>query len=169
MAWKPYKIKTVRPPSPPRPGVGREPAQPGETLSGYIGSFKASDIEERTARALNSRETSFNFRTQFIPSQPPVMISGKSGRDQLGAVEVDFMVQVNGLLTAVQIDGEWAHKNASQRESDRHKDAQMEEILRQSGGGVLVRIPFYYLKTQDMANQTIASLLSGVTDFGSKS
>lgn len=166
--WKPYAIKDIKPPSPPRPGTGRTPPVPGEMLTGYIGSFKASDLEERTARALDGRKVSFTFRTQFIDSRPPIQIQN-SGRNQLGAVEADFVFQSGGLLTAVQIDGQYAHKNATQIEHDRVQDAKLQGVLDQYGGGKIVRIPFYYLKPQSAADNTINALLSGVTDFGSRS
>lgn len=169
MAYKPYKIKPLRGPKIPRPGIVRQPPKPGEVLTGYIGRLKASDLEERTARALTEKKSPFSFRMQFIPSDPPVVISGEVGRNQLGAVEVDFMLKVNGTTLAVQIDGAFAHRTAEQIESDRKKDAQMNEILRQSGGGTLVRIPFTWLGNQDAANIAINQLLDGRTDFGSSS
>jgi len=160
-----YKIKRIPNPKLPRPGVVRQPAQPGETLTGYIGDFKASDIEERTSRALEAQKIGYQFRAQFIPSNPPVVIHSEAGRNQLGAVEADFVFEVGGLVTAVQIDGEFAHKTAAQHEHDKEQDAKLNEVLRQLGGGVVVRIPFYYLKTQEQTDNTINALLSGQTEF----
>lgn len=166
---KHYKIKRLKAPKLPRPGVIRQPAQPGEVLYGYINNLKASDIEERWSRAANASGDGYEFRTQYIPTDPPVKITSSSGRNQLGALEVDFMHQFTGLLTAVQIDGAFAHKTADQIESDRLKDAQLGDILYRSGGGVIVRVPGYLLATQDQANQIYREVRSGRTNFGSQS
>ena len=163
-----YKIKRIKKVDIPKPGLVQQPAQPGEILTGFIGSLKASDLEERSARALNGKNVSFGFRRQFIPGPSPIVISGSSGRNQLGAIEADITFYRDGTLTAVNIDGAFAHKTAEQIEGDRKKDAQLAHILRQLGGGQIIRIPFYFLSTQEQADQTWAQLLSGRTDFGSQ-
>jgi hypothetical protein len=78
---------------------------------------KASDIEERFARALesNKRIDGYSFLQHYFGPT----------RTTPGAVEVDFMVQAGGEVYPVQIDGEYAHKTQQQRD----KDAQKDQIL----------------------------------------
>jgi hypothetical protein len=166
---KPYKIKRERAISIPRPPTGRRPAKVGEILTGYIGYDKASDLEERSARSLDRNKIKFSFRMQFIPADPPIVIANKLGRNQLGAIEADFIFERAAQTVAVQVDGEFAHKTAEQIESDRLKDAQLTNILYQLGGGFVIRVPHFWLETQEQSDNTWNQLISGRNDFGSES
>lgn len=165
MTWKPYKIKPNKQVPMPRPPSLRPPGKADEGLTGFIGTMEASDIEERSDRAQKKLKVNFGFRVQFAPGDPPQVIYGRGGRDQLGNVEADFFGAWSGSLLAVQNDGEFAHKTAAQREKDRRKDAVLRNILYQLGGGTLVRIPHYYLETQEQADNTWRQVLNGRTEF----
>lgn len=169
MKYKPYQIKRLPEPSIPRPTKGRMPPKVAEVLTGYIGNDKASDLEERSARSLDASKVIFNFRVQFIPSSPPIVISNKLGRNQLGSIEADFIFERDSVLTAVQVDGEFAHKTAEQIEGDRLKDAKLKNIMYQLGGGSVIRVPHFWLETQDQCDNTWKQILSGRDDFGSQS
>lgn len=164
-----YKIKPARAISMPRPPSGRMPPKIGEVLTGYIGYDKASDLEERSARSLDRLQVPYNFRIQFIPSDPPIVISSKMGRNQLGAIEADFTFERAAQIIAVQVDGEFAHKTREQVEGDRLKDDKLTNILYQLGGGVVIRVPFFWLETQEQANNTWDQIFAGRNDFGSAS
>jgi len=111
-----HKSKEQKPRA--KPASGRiAPRAEQEQLSGMVQGKKASDIEERFARALegNKRIEGYSFLQHYFGPT----------RTTPGAVEVDFMVQAGGEWYPVQIDGEYAHKTQQQRD----KDAQKDQIL----------------------------------------
>lgn len=163
--WKPYNVKKEKRMPPARPPVYTKPGKPEENLTGLVNGMEASDIEERSARALGKYKVEMAFRTQFLATSPPYVIYGGAGRNQLGSVEADFFGQVNGMLLAVQVDGEFAHKTAQQREHDRLQDTKLFKVLRELGGGQVVRIPHYYLEDQEQADQTWRLVIGGKTEF----
>lgn len=164
-AWKPYKVKKSRPVQADRPPGYNRPGKPDEGLTGFIGSMAASDIEERSYRSISRQKIGLSFRTQFLPLDPPRVIYGGGGRNQRGAIEADFFGAVSGLLLAAQVDGEFAHKTAGQREADRKKDAKLNDILSQLGGGYVVRIPHYYIENQEQSDMTWRQVLAGRREF----
>lgn len=162
---KQFKWKKIRTPAIERPVVQRTP-NVGEVLTGYIDGSKASDLEERSGRALRKWSADFQFRTQWIPTDPPIMLTVDSGgRDQQGNVEADFLTEVMGLPVAINVDGEYSHKTAEQVEHDRVQDNKLEEVMRVYGGGYNIRVPFYWLKDQDQADMTYKQILEGRTVF----
>lgn len=163
---KPFKWKPIRLPSPDRPNIGRYTPNIDEVLTGYIGRYKASDLEERSARSLDKYKVGFRFRTQFVPSDPPIMLELEDGgRDQQGNVEADFLLETMGLPVAVLPDGQFAHKTREQREHDREQDEKLSEIMRLYGGGYVVRVPHYWLTTQEQSDMTWNEILQGRTVF----
>ena len=131
-----------------------------EVLSGQIGGMKASDIEERTARALDKLEIPFEFRVRLS--------SDALGRRQLthefanirGEIEIDMLCDRNGQITPIFVDGQIAHyMTPYQRETDQAKAAATNDFGRRFGWREAVRIPFWKLQNQDMANRTIRDLL----------
>jgi len=113
-----------------------------ETLTGWVNGNKASDIEERFARALSSIGKEFAFRLPVI-----------SPRNMLGWLEVDFLVAHIPYYYPIQIDGEYAHKNESKKQKDAMKDILVYENLRNEYGNVVpvIRIPGSYLATHEEA------------------
>lgn len=164
---KSFRWRTIRLPSPDRPNIGRSTANIDEVLTGYVGRYKASDLEERSARSLDKYRVSYQFRTQFIPSDPPIMLAlDAGGRDQQGNVECDFLFEAMGLPIAVLPDGQFAHKTRAQREHDREQDAKLAEVMRVYGGGYVVRVPHYWLTNQEQSDDVYRSILNGRTEFG---
>jgi hypothetical protein len=118
-----------------------------EGLTGLIENWKASDIEERFYRALRKSPNviSNEFRTAEV-----------AGRNLPGEVEVDFMV-FDGQYRPIQIDGEYAHMSAQQREGDRMKDAILNNYT-QGWAAPVVRIPGYQLQTQADADRIVKEM-----------
>lgn len=163
---KTFKWKPIRLPSPDRPNVGRSTGNIDEVLTGYIGRWKASDLEERSARSLDRYKVGFQFRTQFVPSDPPIMLElGDGGRDVQGNVEADFLLEAMGLPVAVLPDGQFAHRTRAQRERDREQDAKLAEVMRVYGGGYVIRVPHYWLTTQEQSDTTWEEILRGRARF----
>ena len=122
-----------------------------EMLSGYVAGAEASDIEERFSRALSKSErvSGYLFRDPVI-----------SPRYLPGQLEVDFVVEADGVVYPFQIDGEFAHKNTSKKMDDARKDGLVNEYLKYKYNAMPVkRIPGYELQTQDDANKLVRELL----------
>lgn len=115
-----------------------------EFLSGYINGMKATDIEERFARALNKdkRIDGFIFRM-------PIM----SPRHMAGQIELDFLAQSGPHYYPVQIDGAYAHKNIGKQQDDAKKDILINEYLRKTYNALpIIRIKGIDLETQEEAD-----------------
>ena len=126
-----------------------------ETFTRELQGMKASDIEERSARSLDRRNISYDFRSAFI-----------APRNVQGEVELDFMVYIGNVMQPVQIDGEFAHLTQQQKQEDRVKDAILNERLRRDGAYPVIRIPQRYLETQEQSNRTWDRVLAGdIGDF----
>lgn len=144
---KPFKYKIPRAKRPPvSMGAKRPPKEP-ELLTGFVQDKPASDIEERYAKALakNPRVMYYNFRTPLMaPTGFP------------GSIDLDFLV-FTGVYYPIQIDGQYAHKSATQRERDRLNDAMLDDYLgRTMDARPVERIPFYKLEDQEMTDRLVA-------------
>jgi hypothetical protein len=106
---------------------------------------RASDIEERFARALESdrRVEGYIFQPSFI-----------EGRNMPGEIRPDFLVYTM-FRWPVQIDGDYFHKTAAQRAEDKEKDARLNEFLRGSGYMPVERVPGSELQTMEQAKETV--------------
>jgi len=143
---KPFQYKVRK--NLPDPGkVDRvQPDKLQETFTGELQGMKASDIEERFARALNKRNIGYEFRVAYI-----------AGRNLPGEVELDFAVSQGSQIFPVQIDGEFAHKSASQKSEDAMKDAILNQRLEGMARPV-IRIPGAELETQEMTDRKVKEL-----------
>jgi len=124
------------------------PAAPDdEGLTGIVAGQKATDIEERLARALDKHPATERYDFQD---------SYRAPRNVPGELRPDFIVYLSGATPQpLQPDGEYAHRSAEQRESDRVKDALLDEILKGTGALPTIRIPGLLLDTQDEADRWV--------------
>ena len=145
---KPYVLKVPRRKAVEEGHFNRitTPAQQ-EGLTGYIGEWEASDIEERFARSLIKEDLPFTFREHFFGP----------ARTTPGAIEVDFLVFA-GMTSPIFIDGEYAHKSQAQKDSDSVKDAIFDEFGMQYGFEHSRRIPGDELETQEQADNLVKEM-----------
>ena len=149
-ATKPYKYKLPRMAG----GLSRAPLNrpkketQAEVLTQAVQGQSASDIEERFARALykNERVEGFEFQQSYF-----------AGRNMPGEVRPDFIVYA-GTVYPVQIDGEYAHKSAEQKATDKAKDEQLDGYLTPMGAAVTQRIPGDLLQTQEDADRLVREM-----------
>lgn len=118
-----------------------------EGLTGYVNGEKASDLEERFARALRLQNIEFSFQVDI---QTSVSIPGEDK-------SVDFLV-FRGLTYPVEIDGEIGHKTEAQKAEDAIKETLLNEIFGYQGVQPLMRVAWYDLENQDMADQIVKEL-----------
>lgn len=124
---------------------------PKEELTGYINGEKASDLEERSARALAKLEIPFDFRSRISP------MSGLTDAHEniMGEVEIDFLCMYYGKIYPINIQGEISHFFASwQRTRDEQKEAKINKALEPYKAHPLILLPYWRLSTQILADQT---------------
>jgi hypothetical protein len=120
-----------------------------ENLTGFIGSQKASDIEERFYRSLVSdgHVTGISFRLPVI-----------AARGVPGQLEIDFVVTARGFIFPFQVDGEYAHKNTSKALDDAKKDVLVNNYMKQYGALPVKRIPGDLLQKQSDSDHVVREL-----------
>jgi len=156
---KPFRYKRTKKPDPiPLPANTLERQADGEILTGFIGDQPASDLEERFANALTKLGAQYEFRVQIMPGENPRFLSGR-GRNATGAVEIDFLVQQQGIMFPVQIDGEFSHKTAEQLEKDKQQDQKLNDSFAQYGAFPVKRIRWDEIQTPDMADTLAGELM----------
>lgn len=121
-----------------------------EVLSGFIDGMKASDIEERFARALSKDKRILGRQFRY-----PVI----SPRNMLGQLEVDFLINATSGIYPVQVDGEYAHKNISKRQDDYRKDVLVNNFLKKYNAFPVIRIPGRELITQQLADLKLREII----------
>lgn len=126
-----YKIRKTPKFEPTKTRVNTERSL--ENLTGFVNGKKASDLEERFARALpkNPHVRGFDFQVSYV-----------AGRFVPGEISVDFVVYANSLIYLVFIDGEYAHKTIEQREEDKVKRNIVYDHLRGTGVQPPITVPF---------------------------
>ena len=142
---KVFQYKTRRKAAPPlrRPVRKDEP----ETFTGIVKGQPASDLEERLARALMARKIEFLFQ---VPVYTAYSVPGQENI-------VDFVVYYD-IPQPLEVDGEYAHKSAGQKEKDRMRDALIDEALQLMGFQLIKRIAGDKLLTQQMALDLVDDL-----------
>ena len=157
---KPFQYPVTRPRNYPslRPPPARKIDEEQE-LTGYIMGMKASDIEERFARALSYLGLNFGFRVQVANMGGQPVVLSQNERNQLGAIEMDFFVERYGRFQPIQIDGEYSHKSSVQKEEDARKDASLNNLLKAWSALPVTRVPYYFLKDQDSTNRKAKEIL----------
>ena len=120
----------------------------GEDFIGELQGMPSSDIEERFARSLDKASLLYEFRTAHV-----------AGRNLPSEIELDFMVYIGGISYPFQIDGAFAHKNASQKSEDAAKDAILDDSLKGTGAFPVQRIPGFMLDSQEMSDDLVRDVL----------
>jgi len=145
-----FKYKLNRPPHQPLPFGKPMGKKADELLSGMVMGKKASDIEERFARALvnSKRIDGYNFREAVI-----------SPRNMPGQLEVDFVVQSGPTVYAFQIDGEIAHKGIGKKQDDMRKDVMVDLFMKKYNALPVKRINGIFLSDQESADRLVREII----------
>lgn len=161
MTPKPYIYRT-RVIAPPEYDHGQSVIRVGnqEVLSGFIGGMKASDLEERVARALERIEAPYEFRIRISSDILGQRRLTKEFANVRGEVELDFLVDRNGRTYPIFVDGAVSHYlTPAQAESDIIKTNVANEFGARLGWNEAIRIPFWKLNSQDVTDRTIRDIL----------
>ncbi len=119
-----------------------------QALTGIVLGKRASDLEERTARALYKMNIDFLFQTE-IPVTTSVLGKGKV---------IDFIVDI-GISQPLEVDGPLGHATAAQQAADALRDSLLEPVLLGMGMRPIMRIKWDKLQTQVQADQNIREAL----------
>ena len=121
----------------------------GEILTKTVMGQRASDLEERFFRAASKNKSisSVDYQPSFI-----------AGRNIPGEIRLDFMVHAYGLLWPIQIDGDFAHSSAQQKEEDKQKDIILNNHLIPLGANPIQRVGEDLLRDQETADATVERL-----------
>jgi hypothetical protein len=123
--------------------------KPKEVLTGWVQGKKASDIEERTARALSKLPLDFTFQMRINA----LMGVTETKMNLPGEVEIDFLVQYMGTLYPINVQGEISHFFASwQQVRDAKKKIIIDAALRAYNAHELIVVPYTKLVTQETAD-----------------
>lgn len=130
-----------------------------EALTGIVQNKKASDLEERTARSLDKLpDWSYNFRVRINPITHRL---SQAFTNLKGELEIDFLVQRGRKIIPILVDGEISHYMASwQRVVDEQKTAEINLHMRKYGAQEAVRVPYWIVANQDMADAYYRELLT---------
>ena len=101
-----------------------------DRLPSTVQGKKASEPEARVATILDK----LNLKYMFIwEIQTPYTALGQKN-------QIDFVVMLDTSIATLEVDGEFAHKTISQKESDFQRDALLNDIIRNYGWDSIVRI-----------------------------
>ena len=131
---------------------------PDEVLTGQVQGKPASDIEERSTRAIDKLpEWSYTFQVAINP------ITGYLSEEKthlINEVEIDIFARRGDQYVAILVDGEIGHFYAAwQRDADAEKTDRINAFMHQIGQGDAVRVEFWRLADQQMANKYYRELL----------
>lgn len=157
---KPYLYR-VRPVAPPDYQYGQTVLRVGdkEVLSGEVQGMKASDLEERVARAMDKLEISYGFRVRLTSDALGDRRLTRQFDSIRGEIEMDFLPSEEP-HPPIFVDGQISHYlTAWQADADKVKTNAVDEFFRRVGGRKpAVRIPFWKLIDQDMADRTVREI-----------
>jgi len=129
-----------------------------EQLAGVVQGKSASDIEERSARAIDKLpEWSYTFLVRVSP------LTGRltqTFRNLAGEYEIDFIAQRGNELLPILIDGEVSHFLAQwQKTQDEQREAVINSVMKKYGARPVLRVPFWELDNQDRTDRYFRELL----------
>ena len=135
------------------------PTRIGEVLTGLVQEKNASDLEERSARAIDKiPEWSYVFRISISPLTGSLTEYPQVGL--AGSYEIDFLC-IRGIeMLPIMIDGEVSHFLMSwQKIKDEEKDIAINKALKKYNARPVIRIPYWKLAFQPLADQTFQDIL----------
>ena len=119
-----------------------KPVRAGEEeFTNFVNGQKASDIEERMARALRTIGREFSFQIE-------VPITGK-----FHAKLVDYLAFSGGLIYPIEVYGEIGHATSAQKAADNDREAELNQTFRRNGRQHLQVDWWWELNTQEAATR----------------
>ena len=124
-------------------------APPEEVLTGIVQGQDASDIEERTHRALDARRLSHEFKV-YVDTLYSLPFQKK---------QIDYMVYDGATVTPTEVDGYIGHYRTIGQQADGWgRDLQINEVLEPQGYQKVKHLPYWKLDNQEKANRYISEV-----------
>ena len=121
-----------------------------DRLPSTVQGKKASEPEARTAKVLDKLGVKYIFIWEV---QTPYTSLGQKN-------QIDFVCLLPTSVVPIEVDGEFAHKTINQKESDRQRDALLNEIIRKEGWDEITRVDAQrQLKDDRVTERTLRQLL----------
>jgi|GEM_PF-6718971 hypothetical protein len=117
-----------------------KPIKEKEFFTGYVQGKDASELEERYYQSLVRYPGIDWIQFQLIYIAP---------EGQTGSIELDFLVSVDNVIYPIQVDGEFAHKSASQKANDNFRDTILNNHLSGTGAQLIKRIDGVDIETPE--------------------
>ena len=131
-----------------------------ERLTGQVQGMKASDLEERVGKALDKLGIDFSFRVRITSEALGAQKLTHQFANVRGEVEIDMLCDVGGQSVPVFVDGEISHFfTPYQADMDKVKTDVTDEFGKQFDWRESIRLPFWKLIDQDMADRTVRDAL----------
>ena len=134
------------------------PKREDENLTGVVQDKDASDIEERGARAVDKiPDWSYTFRIRISPLTGQLT---EYFQNIAGEYEIDLLCQRGKQMKPILIDGEVSHFLASwQKVQDEQREAVINKALKKYGADPVVRIEYWKMADQRIADITMREVL----------
>lgn len=131
---------------------------PTEELTGLVQNKKASDLEERFARAMNKLpDWGYTFRVRINPITHRL---SQRFTNLAGELEIDFLARRGTTLLPILVDGEVGHYLAAwMKDLDAEKKDNIDRYMRSYGAMPSIRVEFWRLANQEMTDQYVRQLL----------
>lgn len=131
-----------------------------EILTGFVNGLKASDLEERYAKALHKYDRGFEFRYRISSALVGQQRLTQQFRNVEGEVEIDFIVFDGYKTIPVFIDGQIGHYfTPDQADQDAEKTNLTNAFGQTQGWQPSVRVPYWDLYDQDVTDRTVRRML----------
>lgn len=130
---------------------------PQEILTKEVQGKSASDIEERSARAIDKTDWNYTFLVRISPLTGQLT---ERFQNLPGEYEIDFLCTRGNTIWPILIDGEVSHFLASwQKRQDEEREAVINGALKKYGALPVKRVEFWWLADQAKANRYFRELL----------
>ena len=145
---RPFKYKLSRTPAQITPAPSLPKVNAEELLIGFVHGKRASDLEERFARALDESRLQFIFQ---YPVYGAYQIPGEENK-------IDFMVFDGPVLIPVEPRGGFIHESPSKKALDGRRTQILNEALARQGIREIIQLDFDEPRDLDSARQLVREL-----------
>ena len=147
---RPFKYKLSRTPAQITPVPSLPEVHAEEFLIGFVHGKRASDLEERFARALDEARLQFIFQ---YPLYGAYQIPGEENK-------IDFMVFDGPVLIPVEPRGGFVHESPSKKALDGRRTQILNEALARQGIRKIIQLDFDEPRDMDEARQLVRDLFA---------
>lgn len=160
---KPFKYRTRRVARPEFRQDGISRTGSGENLIGTVQGQKASDLEERMARALDKLQVAYEFRARISSSAAGEQRLTSVKANIAGELEIDHLIENGGQVIPVLVDGEISHfMTQHQKVQDDLNTDLINEYGTANGWNPAVHVPYTELQSQEEADRVARRIVDGL-------